>query len=43
MKDYGGESRVSGPQSLMLRLLKKMGFRYRKCNDGRKFLMERSK
>jgi transposase len=31
----------SGSQSLILRLLRKMGFRYRKCNYGRKFLMER--
>jgi hypothetical protein len=30
----------SGSQSSMLRLLRKMGFRYRRCNDGRKFLME---
>jgi transposase len=34
---------LSGSQSSMLRLLRKMGFRYRKYNDERKFLMERSK
>jgi hypothetical protein len=33
--------RFSGSQSSILRLLKKMGFRCRKCNDGRKFFMER--
>jgi hypothetical protein len=31
----------SGSHSLILRLLRKMGFRYRRCNDGRKFLMEK--
>jgi ribosomal protein L34 len=31
----------SRSQSSILRLLRKMGFRYRRCNDGRKFLMER--
>jgi hypothetical protein len=31
----------SGSQSSILRLLRKMGFRYRRCNYGRTFLMER--
>jgi transposase len=31
----------SGSQSSVLRLLRKMGFRYRRCSDGREFLMER--
>lgn len=31
----------SGSLVSVLRLLKSLGFRYRKCNDGRKFLMER--
>jgi hypothetical protein len=33
--------RFSGSQSSILRLLRKMGFRYRSCNDRRKFLRER--
>jgi hypothetical protein len=31
----------SGSQSSILRLLRKMGFRYRRCNVERKFLVER--
>ncbi|PSN54703.1 hypothetical protein C0J52_04890 [Blattella germanica] len=31
-----------GSKWSMLRILKKMGFKYRKCNDGRKLLMERT-
>ena len=31
-----------GSARSMLRILKGMGFKYAKCNDGRKFLMERS-
>ncbi len=32
----------AGSQSSMLRILKSLGFKYRKSNDGRKFLMERN-
>jgi hypothetical protein len=31
----------SGSQTSILRILRKMGFRYRRCNDRRKFLMEK--
>lgn len=31
-----------GSETSMLRILRSLGFKYRKCNDGRKFLMERS-
>jgi hypothetical protein len=31
----------SGSQSSILRLLRETGFRYRRCNDGRKCFMER--
>jgi hypothetical protein len=31
----------SGSSSSLLRLLRKMGFRYRRCNDRRRFFMER--
>lgn len=31
-----------GSKTSLLRILRNMGFRYRKCNDGRKLLMERS-
>lgn len=34
--DFEGSSRS------MYRILKDIGFKYKKCNDGRKFLMERS-
>jgi hypothetical protein len=35
-------ARFDGSKQSMLRILKKMGFRYKRCNDGRKFLMEQS-
>lgn len=31
----------SGSEASVLRLLKVLGFKFKKCNDGRKFLMER--
>jgi hypothetical protein len=31
----------SGLLSSILRISRKMGFRYKRCNDSRKFLMER--
>jgi hypothetical protein len=40
-KACGGENRFSKSQSSILRLLRKMGFRYRRCNNRSKFLMER--
>ena len=32
---------VQGSQTSLIRVLKEMGFIYKKCGDGRKFLMER--
>jgi hypothetical protein len=32
----------SGSKWTMLRIVKSMGFRYKRCNDGRKCLMENS-
>jgi hypothetical protein len=29
-----------GSKQLILRILKKMGFRYKRCNEGRKYVME---
>lgn len=32
----------NGSKTSVLRILKRLGFKYRRCNDGRKLLLERS-
>lgn len=42
LSKYQEKTGYKGSQASMRRILKSLGFRYKKCNDGRKFLMEKS-